>query len=1085
MDSTQHNQTHNTYNDACRACRLYEKSSYYKANLLQAFGHLTPEQYGGKFVLVVTGSPESHGDYHPPESKAGQFVFDILKRLQVPYAVTSSIKCDPTAIYDKKAELKVAHQCCSLFAWNDVWSLYNAGKLGCIVCLGSNPMNTILPDMKLRVDQAKHGLHWIGPAENQIPVLVTNAPNVHFQDYNDGGKDLRPEYISVFGLANRIATGQYQKPNFNVEYLKTQTWEEIDTWLKLNPDYFQATHVVFDVESNINTNIQDRCTVFHPATKILCFTIRFKDQQGNKRIIVVRTRDLDKPTCYQWIKYLLLGCGVPKIPGGSNILFDMCHVLSCALPLTIDEPLNFFALLPGLHDYFQWHFLKDQGRIGNGQKDLVLHYFREPDYSVPVRDALAALKKSGIQHPDYGDLQPDFLEQYCGLDGAWGGELLDLVLEQMEDEEHDMYVPYMAKMDEIRGATLSSLLGIPVDINHFKAAQERAEAAIKQTSDWLDNHPLVKHCGYDKCNTKSTKLMSMLVELTLHYCPTLRDQMSKTPSGLWQVSDDTRPILCAAPGDVGLMWQAIDNNRAMRDFISKALSMPLKFATDIYGDGIQRIHPMWKISKSDFNQQGGEVKEGKSEGTDTSRWACLAKGTKIYTVAEDKPCPHTGEPRYYLPLKSIEDIVIGDIVVSKNEKGEQLEQKVVWAGCTGHKEVVKVQYQQTTLLCTPEHRIRLITGEWVEAQNLKRNDRLMTLHRSRSVRVDSVTWTGESVDVYDITLEGEPCFIANGVAVHNSEPNVQNIMARGDEKLVAEVRRGYIALPGYTLVNSDLKTIEPVLLAWISGSKRMKDIFLLGVHEPDNPLADYYKNLGSHFFKVVDPNITPATVTKAMRVVAKNDILLALQYGRSPNALAGVLGCTYEEADRLLKEFFYELYPEVHVAYEAVRHKVFYGEEIVTVTGTRHRFPLQQLYNYDRTVDYWTLPYELNKKLNITNHDAHMLRKAWNFVHQGPAAQINSSGLVQIHDERILDRQLANDLRGAQMSVHDALVYQMKTGRLQELVDFVVTILYDPERLDELGFNFGFTKDENPLRGEVKAGMNYFDMSEISWKRIH
>lgn len=1061
-----------TYSEACNVCQLYTRSSYYKANVLHSYEHLKPEQMEGKFVAIVTSSPEQHGGFHPPETKATQFLFDILKRLTVPYAITSALKCDPQAYYNDKAKLKVAHQCCSVFTWEDVLSLHRQGKLGCVVALGTNAFNTILPDVKLRLDQAKHGIHWIGQPDNQIPVLVSNAPNVHFQDYDDGGKDLRPEYMSVFGLANRIATGEYVRPSFNIDYCKTQTWDEVATWLQLNPDYQHATHIVLDVESNINVNIKERCTVFHPATKILCFVIRYVDSGGNSRSVVVRTRDLSKPDVYAWIKYLVLGCGVPKKVGGSNILFDLCHILSCSLPLTVEEPISFFKALPAVHDYYQWHFLMDQGRIGNGQKDLVLHYFREPDYSVAVRDQLAALKKSGLKNPDYGDLDPDFLEEYCGLDGAWGGELLDLCLADMENEDHELYVPYMAKMDEIEGATLSSLLGIPVDLKHFQAAQQRAEQAIALTSNWLNTHPLVKHVGYEECNTKSPKLMSKLVELTMHYHPEVKAQMRTTPSGLWQVSDETRPILAGLDGWVGDLWRAINENRANRDFISKALDMPLYYATQIYADGISRIHPMWKISKSDFNQQGGEVKEGKSEGTDTSRWACIAKGT-VVTV-------HTGDD-YYQEEIPIEDVREGMMMPGKDEKGNYLLQKVLWAGSKGLKRVVEVKYGNGRYIyTTPEHLFRLQDGSWCEASKLEHKI-LMGQHNPQLVH--SVWGSSRMQEVFDISLDGEPCFFANGVAVHNSEPNMQNIMNRGDQTKVAEVRRGYIARPGFTLVNSDLKTIEPVLLAWISGSRRMKDIFLLGCHEPNNPLADYYRNLGAHFFKVVDSSITPEKVTKEMRVVAKNDILLALQYGRSPHALSDVLGCTYEEADTLLKQFFYELYPEVHQAYEAVRYAVLYGQMVTTVTGTRQRFPLQQLYNYDRTTDFWTLPYELNKKLNITPHDAHMIRKAWNFLHQGPAAQINNSGLCALHQERKESPFIAKALCPIS-SVHDAIVSEIRTEDLQDIVNEMVTILYNPERLDDLGFNFGFTKEENPLRGEVKAGTNYYDLVEMEWKIV-
>lgn len=444
----------------------------------------------------------------------------------------------------------------------------------------------------------------------------------------------------------------------------------------------------------------------------------------------------------------------------------------------------------------------------------------------------------------------------------------------------------------------------------------------------------------------------------------------------------------------------------------------------------------------------------------------------------------------------IEDIKVGDMVYGYNQKGELILQPVVWAGQTGVKQTICLKWRggfatrKRYLYLTPEHLVRRVNGEWVRADQLQPEDRVMAMSRGVYQQRASINHVIEAIlpgrvcPVYDISLgDGEPCFIANEIAVHNSEPNMQNIMARGDQTKVAEVRRGYIARPGFTLTNSDLKTIEPVLLAWISGSRRMKDIFLLGVREPDNPYADYYRNLGAHFFKVADPLITPEKVTKEMRVVAKNDILLALQYGRSPHALSQVLGCTYEEADLLLKQFFYELYPEVHVAYEAVRHAVFYGQMVVTVTGTRQRFPLQQLYDYNRETDYWTLPYDLNRKLNVSGHDGHMLRKAWNFVHQGPAAQINNSGLVALHQARMDDLQLARDLCPIS-SVHDAIVAEVATYRLQEIVNRMTSILYNPQRLDDLGFNFGFTMEENPLRGEVKAGTNYYDMEEIAWQRV-
>jgi GTP cyclohydrolase I len=48
-------------------------------------------------------------------------------------------------------------------------------------------------------------------------------------------------------------------------------------------------------------------------------------------------------------------------------------------------------------------------------------------------------------------------------------------------------------------------------------------------------------------------------------------------------------------------------------------------------------------------------------------------------------------------------------------------------------ELVQVYTDNDTLICTPDHRILLTTGEWVQAQHLKNGDRLASLYRGSSV----------------------------------------------------------------------------------------------------------------------------------------------------------------------------------------------------------------------------------------------------------------------------------------------------------------------------------------------------------------
>jgi hypothetical protein len=104
--------------------------------------------------------------------------------------------------------------------------------------------------------------------------------------------------------------------------------------------------------------------------------------------------------------------------------------------------------------------------------------------------------------------------------------------------------------------------------------------------------------------------------------------------------------------------------------------------------------------------------------------SCIAKGSKI-----QMPC-HRGQ---YPQGKPIEEIVAGDRVYSYDLSGRLYLQKVLWAGCTGHKPVVRVSWRghgrqhSGDLLLTAEHRVMLFEGVWKEAGDLKPGDRITAL----------------------------------------------------------------------------------------------------------------------------------------------------------------------------------------------------------------------------------------------------------------------------------------------------------------------------------------------------------------------
>lgn len=94
---------------------------------------------------------------------------------------------------------------------------------------------------------------------------------------------------------------------------------------------------------------------------------------------------------------------------------------------------------------------------------------------------------------------------------------------------------------------------------------------------------------------------------------------------------------------------------------------------------------------------------------------CIAKGTKILAVRDFKEFSN-GVP--------IEKIKAGDYVYCFDNNLNPAIRKVLWAGKTGYKKVIRVYWSSKGgggkgyLDLTPEHKIRLIDGSYVEAQNL-------------------------------------------------------------------------------------------------------------------------------------------------------------------------------------------------------------------------------------------------------------------------------------------------------------------------------------------------------------------------------
>lgn len=147
---------------------------------------------------------------------------------------------------------------------------------------------------------------------------------------------------------------------------------------------------------------------------------------------------------------------------------------------------------------------------------------------------------------------------------------------------------------------------------------------------------------------------------------------------------------------------------------------------------------------------------------------------------------------------------------------------------------------------------------------------------------------GPTIEVWDMTVPEDHCFIANGIVVHNSDPNVQQVSAR--------LKPAFIPRPGYVLLDLDYSQVELRVAAFISRSKPMIEAFQRG--------DDLHRLLAAKMAGKKPEDVTPL---ERKRAKAGN---FGLLYGMSPGgfqtyaATAYDVAMTLDEAQAVHSAFF-------------------------------------------------------------------------------------------------------------------------------------------------------------------------------------
>jgi DNA polymerase I len=256
-------------------------------------------------------------------------------------------------------------------------------------------------------------------------------------------------------------------------------------------------------------------------------------------------------------------------------------------------------------------------------------------------------------------------------------------------------------------------------------------------------------------------------------------------------------------------------------------------------------------------------------------------------------------------------------------------------------------------------------------------------------------------------------------------PNLMNIPTRTDEG--REVRRGFIAEPGHTLIAADYSQIELRVLAHITQDPGLVETFVED--------RDIHAATASMLF-----GVSEGEVSKNQRRVAKTTIF-GIVYGISAFGLAPRIGYSREQAKQLIDSVF-ATFPGIREYIQQTLEAGARDGYVQSLFGRRRQMPGLRLKGPQRQAAE---------------------REAINAPIQATAADIMKIAMVNV-DAELRKRNLKTRML---LQVHDELIFEAPDAEVDEVVELVC---------DKMEHAFELSV---PLKVEVEAGPNWEELRSV------
>ena len=263
--------------------------------------------------------------------------------------------------------------------------------------------------------------------------------------------------------------------------------------------------------------------------------------------------------------------------------------------------------------------------------------------------------------------------------------------------------------------------------------------------------------------------------------------------------------------------------------------------------------------------------------------------------------------------------------------------------------------------------------------------------------------------------------------IASSNPNLQNIPIRTE--VGQQIRRGFVARPGWLFLAVDYSQVELRVLAHIS-----QDEALLAAFREDQ---DIHRTTAAAVY-----NIPVEEVTYNQRRFAKA-VNFGLIYGMGAFRLARDSELTLAEAENYIKAYF-ERFPGINRYLEETKVKAKKQGYVETLLGRRRYFPIFKAKS------------GVNRQIEMRAE-----REAVNHPIQGTAADIIKIAMIRLHDRLTADYQAR-----LMLQVHDELVLEVPEEELDAVRPLVRETMSNAFKLDV------------PLKVEASTGKNWLELKD-------